>query len=43
VRGRCRHTEVIPVEAVDLGGPVQVVAHLCLTCDAQLLAEWRPS
>lgn len=31
VRGPCRHTEVVPVEA---GG--EVVAQLCLTCDTQL-------
>lgn len=35
VRGRCLHTEVVPVES---GG--RVVAHLCLTCDAQLPEVW---
>lgn len=35
VQGRCNHLlEVVPVES---GGVV--VAHLCLTCDAQLPAE----
>lgn len=37
VKGRCLHTEVVPVEA---GG--EVVAHLCLTCDEQLPEEWKP-
>lgn len=37
VKGRCRHVEVVPVEA---GG--ETVACLCLTCDTQLPAEWRP-
>jgi hypothetical protein len=32
----CNHLEVVPVESGD-----EVVAHLCLTCDAQLPAEWR--
>jgi hypothetical protein len=32
LRGRCRHIEVIPVEALD----GQIVAGLCLTCDRQL-------
>jgi hypothetical protein len=36
-RGRCLHTEVVPVEA---GG--ETVAHLCLTCDKQLPGEWQP-
>lgn len=36
-QGRCNHLEVVPV---DSGG--QTVAHLCLTCDAQLPAEWQP-
>lgn len=34
---RCRHREAVPVES---GG--ETVAHLCLTCDEQLPAEWRP-
>lgn len=34
VRGRCRHGEVTPVEA--LSG--EVVAQLCLTCDTQFPA-----
>lgn len=42
VRGRCRHREVVPVESLGVLGPVEVVAHLCLTCDAQLPAEWLP-
>jgi hypothetical protein len=33
VRGRCKHTEIVPVES---GGVV--VARLCLTCDTQLEA-----
>lgn len=33
VRGRCLHADVVPVES---GG--EVVARLCLTCDAQLPA-----
>jgi hypothetical protein len=37
IRGRCLHTEVVPVEA---GG--EVVAYLCLTCDTQLFEGWRP-
>lgn len=37
VKGRCRHTEVVPVEA---GG--ELVAQLCLTCDTQLPGEWKP-
>jgi hypothetical protein len=45
VKGRCRHLDVVPVEAaadalaVALGeddGARSVVAHLCLTCDLQL-------
>lgn len=32
LRVRCRHLEVVPVES--MAG--EVVAHLCLTCDAQL-------
>jgi hypothetical protein len=40
VRGRCNHLEVIPVESVL--DEDDVVAHLCLTCDQQLPAEWRP-
>ena len=35
VKGPCRHTEVVPV--VSSG---ETVAHLCLTCDQQLPAEW---
>lgn len=31
VRGRCRHTEVIPVACVS----GELVARLCLTCDQQ--------
>lgn len=39
-RGRCNHLEVVPVrQSEKLGG--EVVAHLCLTCDEQLPAEWR--
>jgi hypothetical protein len=36
VKGQCNHLHVIHVVAGD-----EVVAHLCLTCDAQLPAEWR--
>ena len=32
IKGRCNHLETVPVEAVT----GEVVAHLCLTCDAQL-------
>lgn len=31
IQGRCRHLRVVPVESAG-----QVVARLCLTCDAQL-------
>lgn len=31
IKGMCRHTEVVPVEALD----GNVVAKLCLTCDQQ--------
>ena len=31
LKGQCRHLEIIPVEA-----GCEVVAYLCLTCDAQL-------
>jgi hypothetical protein len=41
VKGACNHLEVVPVETA-AGGVVEVVAHLCLTCDAQLPAEWKP-
>lgn len=37
VKAKCRHLEVAPVATFD----GDVVAHLCLTCDAQLSAEWR--
>jgi hypothetical protein len=33
IKGRCRHTEVVPVESAG-----EVVAQLCLTCDTQLPA-----
>ena len=33
----CNHLEVVPVESSG-----EIVAHLCLTCDGQLPAEWRP-
>jgi hypothetical protein len=36
IRGMCNHLEVKPVEAVT----GEVVAHLCVTCDSQLPAEW---
>lgn len=36
-KGPCNHLEVVPVES---GG--ETVAHLCLTCDARLPAEWQP-
>ena len=32
IRGRCLHTEVVPVESV----AGEVVAQLCRTCDTQL-------
>lgn len=35
VKGRCNHLEVVPVHSFGA-----VVAHLCLTCDEQLPAEW---
>lgn len=34
VKGPCRHLDVVPVES---GG--ELVAQLCLTCDAQLPGE----
>jgi hypothetical protein len=37
VKGRCNHLDVVPVESSG-----ETVAHLCLTCDAQLPQEWRP-
>lgn len=37
IKGSCNHLDVVPVES---GG--ETVAHLCLTCDAQLPAGWRP-
>lgn len=33
VKGHCLHIDVVPVESVVDG---QVIAQLCLTCDAQL-------
>lgn len=33
----CNHLEAIPIESSG-----EVVAHLCLTCDEQLPAEWKP-
>jgi hypothetical protein len=41
VRGGCNHLEVVPVETT-AGGIVETVAHMCLTCDTQLPAEWKP-
>jgi hypothetical protein len=41
VRGACNHLEVVPVASA-LDEDV-VLAHLCLTCDQQLPAEWRPA
>ena len=38
VLGRCLHGRVVPVESVV--DPAVTVARLCLTCDAQLPAEW---
>jgi 8-oxo-dGTP pyrophosphatase MutT (NUDIX family) len=35
--GPCDHAEAVPVESV----ASEVVAHLCLCCDAQLPASWR--
>lgn len=32
-KGACRHLDVVPVESIVDG---QIVAQLCLTCDAQL-------
>jgi len=42
VKGRCRHLEVEPVETGSGVDDIEVVAHLCRTCDAQLPAEWKP-
>jgi hypothetical protein len=44
VKGACRHREIVPVESVFVASALgeAVVAHLCLTCDAQLPEEWRP-
>jgi len=38
VKGRCAHLDVVPVDSVVDG---ETIAHLCLTCDEQLPAEWR--
>lgn len=35
IRGLCNHLEIEPVQSVE----GETVAHLCLTCDAQLPAE----
>jgi hypothetical protein len=35
IKGRCNHLDVVPVETAG-----EVVAHLCVTCDVQLPAEW---
>lgn len=35
IKVRCRHLDAVPV---DSGG--ETVSYLCLTCDAQLPAEW---
>lgn len=40
IKGRCRHLEVEPVRVESTG---ELVAHLCLTCDRQLPAEWQRS
>jgi hypothetical protein len=37
-KDRCLHAEVVPV--VSYG---ETLAHLCLTCDEQLPAEWASS
>jgi hypothetical protein len=37
-QGSCHHLEVVPVQ--DVFG--EIVAQLCLICDAQLPADWRP-
>jgi len=37
IQGRCRHLDVVAVESSGA-----TVAHLCLTCDAQLPEVWRP-
>ena len=47
VKGQCNHLDVVPVRAGDiltngLGEQGALVGHLCLTCDTQLPAEWRP-
>lgn len=40
VRGHCLHLDAVPVESVT----GELVAHLCVTCDTQLPAEWvRPT
>jgi hypothetical protein len=40
VKGACNHLEAVPVEShID---PTVVLAHLCLNCDQQLPAEWKP-
>lgn len=38
VKVACNHLEVVPVASVVDG---ETIAHLCLTCDHQLPAEWR--
>lgn len=37
IKTRCNHLEVVVVESAG-----ETVAHLCLTCDEQLPAEWQP-
>jgi hypothetical protein len=40
VRTACRHSRVVPV-TTGQGEDEELVAQLCLTCDAQLPADWR--
>jgi hypothetical protein len=47
MKGSCNHLDVVPVDARDwitrsLAQDGEIIAHLCLTCDTQVPAEWRP-
>ena len=38
IKARCNHLTPVPVDSIVDG---EIVAHLCLDCDAQLPAEWK--
>lgn len=40
VYGACEHRNTVPVEVSALWA--EIVAHLCLDCDAQLPEDWEP-